>query len=140
MSIGTRVELCGKRFVKFVEGCGGLTKTTFDVFRRLPVGDGARDPRGIQVRPTKQDFQLVGSGQGSFTSAHEHWGVNEWRVRSEGQFEDEALDIFTSFDLRRGDNVVLAATGLTYLVDAERRLGPIRWCRLASQKAQKQHR
>ena len=63
--------------------------------------------------------------------------VRSLQVLPEGQWQVETVMLFTAFaDIREGDNLILAADGKTYLVEASSYMGPLRRCFLTTAEAQ----
>lgn len=106
-------------------GTGG-TSTTFTL-KRI-VNSGARDdlgipPRGWNTILTDRPciYQLLPGNDA------------RWKVQEEGQVQSERLVMHTAYeDIREGDEVVLAADGKTYLVEASEPVGCSRRCVLTS--------
>jgi hypothetical protein len=120
-------------------GCGAESvTTTFTLYRRT-LNDPLAPPRddiGLERRPILQDFAPILVDEPCVFA-----GVNpkqdRWNVAPEGQQQTELVTLYTGFqDIREGDNLVLAADGKSYLVEASTYVGPLRRCFLNSSKAQ----
>ena len=121
-------------------GCAGTSVTsTFTLHRRALTAAGQVAPRtdlGIEVRPTKQEFVIVVSNE-PCVFAGTNPKSDRWQVLPEGQWQVETVMLFTAFaDIREGDNLILAADGKTYLVEASSYMGPLRRCFLTTAEAQ----
>ena len=137
--MATRGEAISARFAALVTtiypaiGPSQAT-TTFTIYRRQFQGSPQRNDLGIQTRPAIQDFDIEGTGVGSF------YGVkrdgSRWMVLPEGQQQTDLVMLFTTFDVREGDNVRLDYDGKVYLVEASSYADSVRQCLLNSTKAQ----
>ncbi len=136
----TRQEAVARRYQQLVTTCGATTstQTLFDVYRRQVIGTGARGDLGEQVRPTAQNFAVIATAQvGRFVNkAPDEQG---WKVLREGDYEGREVDLFVTYPLRPGDNVLLAADGRMYAVEDVSLFGPVFRALLDSKKAQAQH-
>jgi hypothetical protein len=134
LSIGTRAELAGKRFRDIITKCWPSrgpegTAVTFTVYRRGSAQ--ARTDTGF----VPNSFGIVVSDQAGVFYGN-HPGDDRWTVPPEGQYQAERAELWTAYDVREGDNVLISWDDKMYLVEASTYVGSIYRCSLNSKKAQ----
>src|SRR5213596_238467 len=96
------------------------TTTTLDLYRRTT--QGFTDDLGVPNDP----YTLQVSGQPCTIVGIKYTREGAFNILPEGQIQHPILEVHCSLtDVQAGDNVVLALTGLAYLVDRATIEGPI---------------